>query len=728
MSSVLVLSASRAVFESLSSILGARVSIEHRERLADAHHLLAQRPIDVVIVDTELRDCGGAEAVRAIARARPLATLIALTLNPRYNGLPGDESRGLFAYLTKPFEADQVRFVVERAIERAELRRRVEYLDRKAQAREEPPQGAAAGPTPEPADETRLFQRCARVFARETQAAALATSLVEVLAEELLVNSAAVLLWDDAARRFAAAAALGLDEEGIADAAFEHGRGIAKWLAEHGAVLRRADLVRATDYAAAMALTAELDLLRAELAVPLAWRGRLLGFITLGRKLSGTPFAAAEVEWLAVVGAMASIAIENCRARRTLAFEKLCAERVVAGLDAGIVVADAKGTITVCNAAAVEALDLDAPPIGQGLEALGPQLAEIADEVLRSGEPLDRATVEHEAAGRVLYVRAMPLVVGGRPPAGKEALGARDQASRGGEALGGVLLVIAAPTPSAAPTPPAAPTPNQVAETPERRAPDDESAQMPFWSALAARMAHKLKNPLVSIKTFTQLLPERYGDEKFRTSFLGVVDAEADKINEVADRLLLYSSEPAREPVPTDVPALVEKVLQGFADRAEAAGVKVVCTHDKVPAVMAEPERLALALGNLVENALDAMEGGGRLGVRTWLVEAPVPSVPGTRVLDFSTSTERRTMGGPPAFVAIEVTDTGGGIPAERVEKAFRPFYSETIRGIGLGLAIVAKVVREHNGRVELSSTPGRGTQVRLLLPVERSGTVRTQR
>ena len=710
MSSVLVLSASRAVFESLSSILGARASIEHRERLADAHHLLAQRPIDVVIVDTELRDCGGAEAVRAIARAKPLATLIALTLNPRYNGLPGDESRGLFAYLTKPFEADQVRFVVERA----ELRRRVEYLDRKVQARDEPPQGAAAGPTPEPADETRLFQRCARVFARETQAAALATSLVEVLAEELLVNSAAVLLWDDAARRFAVAAALGLDEEGIADAAFEHGRGIAKWLAEHGAVLRRADLVRATDYAAAMALTAELDLLRAELAVPLAWRGRLLGFITLGRKLSGTPFAAAEVEWLAVVGAMASIAIENCRARRTLAFEKLCAERVVAGLDAGIVVADAKGTITVCNAAAVEALDLDAPPIGQGLEALGPQLAEIADEVLGSGEALESATVEHETSGRVLHVRAMPLAVGGRPPAGKEALGARDQASRGGEALGGVLLVIAARTPSAAPTP------NQVAETPERRAPDDESAQMPFWSALAARMAHKLKNPLVSIKTFTQLLPERYGDEKFRTSFLGVVDAEADKINEVADRLLLYSSEPAHEPVPTDAPALVEKVLQGCADRAEAAGVKVVCTHDKVPAVMAEPERLALALGNLVENALDAMEGGGRLGVRTWLVEAPVPSVAGARVLDFSTSTERRTMGGPPAFVAIEVTDTGGGMPADRVEKAFRPFYSETIRGIGLGLAIVAKVVREHNGRVELSSTPGRGTQVRLLLPVER--------
>ncbi|MBN1917176.1 MAG: GAF domain-containing protein [Verrucomicrobia bacterium] len=685
MNSVLVLSASRAVFESLSSILGARVSIEHRDRLADAHHLLAQRPIDVVIVDTELRDCDGAAAVRAIARGRSMPTLIALTLNPRYNGLPREESRGLFAYLTKPFEADQVRFVVERAIERAELHRRVEHLNHRVHAHDQAP-AMSAVPGREPAGDSRLSQRCARVFARETEPAALATSLVEVLAEELLVTSTAVLLSEDAAHGFALAAAFGLDEQSIADAAFQHGRGLAGWLARHGVVLRRDDIARAADYDTAATVTAELDLLRAEVVVPLTCRGRLLGFLTLGRRLSGAAFAAADVEALAVIGAMASLAFDNCQARHALAFEKLCAERIIAGLDAGIIVADARGDIITCNAAAIEALDLDVSPLGQALPALGSQLSEIADEALRSGQRLDPVPLEHETSGRALRVHAIPL--GDEPAVG--------------EIAPGVLLVI-----------------EEAARQPAPRPAEDESARMPFWSELAARMAHKLKNPLVSIKTFTQLLPERYGDEQFRTSFLGIVDAEADKINEIADRLLLYSSAPAREPVPVDVPALVEKVLQGFAERAEAAGVKVVCGLDEVPAVVAGPERLTMALRSLIENALDAMEGGGRLGVRTRLVEAAALSTTtAARVLDFSTGTGRAAPGGAPgAFIAIEVSDTGRGMPPELVEKAFQPFHSDTIRGIGLGLAIVAKVVREHNGRIELTSTPGRGTDVRLLLP-----------
>jgi signal transduction histidine kinase len=248
--------------------------------------------------------------------------------------------------------------------------------------------------------------------------------------------------------------------------------------------------------------------------------------------------------------------------------------------------------------------------------------------------------------------------------------------------------------------------------------PTDEAERIEFWSQLAARMAHKLKNPLVSIKTFTQLLPERYEDDEFRRSFLDVVDAEADKINEIADRLLLYSSANEIEPVPTDLRALVETVLDALAPRIEACGVVLERHLVTLPIVMGDPERLRLALSSAVENALEAMDKGGRLVVRTRLAEGPLPR-PGDdrRVLDFTEAVAGATGGPTDAFAAVEIGDTGGGIARERLRRVFQPFYSDSVRGIGLGLAIVAKVAQEHRGGVELESVPGTGTRIQLFVP-----------
>ncbi len=689
MNSVLVLSGSTAVYEAIRSILGERASVEHGERLADVPDLLARRPADVVIVDTTLRDCEGPEALRAIAREHPGPALIALTLSAKLNGLPGDRSLNLFAYLTKPFEAEQVQFVVERALERAELRRRISYLTGRARPRQ--PTVSPAGPPPAeaaPADrhgEFSLFRRCARVFAREARVPALAAALADVLAEEFGVGAVAVLLWDHGSRRFAPSAAYGLDEGALAATAFCHGRGIAGWLAANGVVLRRDDAARTLDEDEAMTVARELELLRAEIAAPLLCRGSLVGFISLGRKISGRATSAAEIEWLALVASMAAAAIENARTRQALAFEKLCAERIVAGLDIGVVAADAEGTITACNRAAADALGLDRSPLGDGLRVLGPALSQAAHDGLQARERLGGREITHEATGRRLVVSAAPIA-GEDGPEGE-----------GGPA--GVVLVL-----------------NEAGEPAAEGAPAERAEEMEFWSQLAGRMAHKIKNPLVSIKTFTQLLPERYGDDEFRKSFLDVVDAEADRINEVADRLVLYSSVHGSEPVPTDVRALIEAALDACRARLGEGGVRLERDLEEVPLVLADPEQLGLALRNIIENALDAMDEGGQLTVRTRLVGAPVAvSADDRLVLDFAGG-ER----GGPALVAVEIADTGRGIPRETLGKVVQPFFSETVRGLGLGLAIVARIVREHRGRMEVTSASGAGTQVRLLLPSAR--------
>ena len=659
------------------------------------------RPFDVVIIDTEPGDCSAAEAVRTIAREAAGPSLIALALSVKVNGLPPDELCSLFAYLTKPFEADQVRFVIERAIERADLRRRIRYLDKQVSMREHAVVSRESDQPDELQREFALFRRCAKVFAREVHVPALATALAEVLAEEFLVASVAVFLWDAAANRFAPAAAYGLDEKVLADTVFRHDKGVAGWLADNGRVLRRSQVATTFDYDAAIAIVNEFDLLRAELAVPMLRRGGLLGFISLGPRVSGRPITETGIEWLVLVAGMAAVAVDNCQARQALAFEKLFAERIVAGLDVGVITTDAKGTVTACNRAAAETLELDRSPVGGSVSALGEAFAELADSVLRLTELRATRVIEHEGTGRRLRVSAAPIAGDGH--------------------RAGVVLVLEPAPERAAATGPADEVGRSAADEVGRAAADevgrpaaDQAAQMAFWSELAARMAHKLKNPLVSIKTFTQLLPDRYTDEEFRTDFLDVVDAEADKINEIADRLLLYSEAHEVEPVPTDLSALVRTVLDTFVAPAEASGVRVERELDELPVVMADPGRLSLALHSVVENALEAMPGGGRLTVRARLVETPAVVASGdSRTLDFSAGAAA------PAFVCVEVADTGGGIGREDLDRVFQPFFSRSVRGIGLGLAIVARVVHEHRGRVEITTTPGRGTQMRILLPVQ---------
>jgi len=691
MNSVLVLSRSRAVHESLRSILSTRLAVELGQRLADARTILATKPVDVVIIDTELRDCDGAEALRTIARECPGPSLVALTLGEKLNGKSGDRSLDLFAYLTKPFDAEQVRFVVDRAVERAELRRRITHLNKQVRAHgthaesmaiEAPHAGAGSSSAGAPEGELRLFRRCATIFAREAGVPALTAALVEAIADEFFTASAAVLLWDSAAGRFMPAAAYGLDEQAVAEAAFLSGRGVAGWLARTGVVLRRSEIARSFDADDEMAAVREFDILRAHVAVPLMRRGTLLGFISIGRKVSGRPTPETEIDTVALVANMAAVAIENAQAREALEYEKHCAEHIVSSLDIGIVVAEATGVITTCNRAAIEALGLDRPPVGEDVRLLGSALAGLADESLETNERLTGRAVRHETSGRRFDVTTAPVP--------------------GDDGPAGVVLVL-----------------HEAAAPSVERVRAGRAEEMEFWSELAGRMAHKIKNPLVSIKTFTQLLPERYEDDDFRKSFLDVVDAEADKINEITDRLALYSAAHEMEPVPTDLGPLVERALDAFTAHLRASGVHVEQEFEDLPVISADPERLTLALHNVIENALDAMEEGGRLTVRTRLVEATaLVGVNDRFVLDF-TDDAARGVGRvqPEAYAAVEVSDSGSGIAHDRLKKVFLPFLSDKVRGVGLGLAIVARIMREHGGRVEVVSTPGSGTCVRLLLP-----------
>jgi two-component system NtrC family sensor kinase len=221
---------------------------------------------------------------------------------------------------------------------------------------------------------------------------------------------------------------------------------------------------------------------------------------------------------------------------------------------------------------------------------------------------------------------------------------------------------------------------------------------------LIASLAHEIRNPLVSIKTFTQLLPERIDDEEFRNYFLKVASGEIDRLTGLINELLGFArpSEPRLEG--EDVNSLIDKMEILVATEARKKNVTLNKNYARdLPQIKADAEQLKQVLLNLLLNAIQSTKGEGKIWIETRQVQVP-----------FEDKVE--------PFTQIEVRDTGVGIPKENLERIFDPFFSTRPEGSGLGLAISHQIVHDHGGFISVESEVGKGTSFKIHLPLKPGG------
>jgi signal transduction histidine kinase len=214
---------------------------------------------------------------------------------------------------------------------------------------------------------------------------------------------------------------------------------------------------------------------------------------------------------------------------------------------------------------------------------------------------------------------------------------------------------------------------------------------------LTAGLAHEIRNPLVAIRTFTQLLPERYQDQEFRDGFKGLVLKEVDRICGLVNDLLNF----ARPSVPNvsaqDVNEIVESIARILETEAKDKDVNIeLRLAPDLPKIFIDKEQIKQVCMNLILNAIQSIEGAGTVEI-------------GTRL--FADNGSER-------FAQIEVCDTGVGIPEKDIENIFNPFFTTKKDGSGLGLSISHQIIKEHGGYMVVESQVGRGTSFFVRLPV----------
>src|SRR5207249_446880 len=220
------------------------------------------------------------------------------------------------------------------------------------------------------------------------------------------------------------------------------------------------------------------------------------------------------------------------------------------------------------------------------------------------------------------------------------------------------------------------------------------SDRLAALGTLATGLAHEIKNPLMSILTFTRHLARRFDDPHFREKFQSVVPHELERINGIVERLLELARPARMSFTLVRLPALLDRVVELYANQIEARQIVVVRQYARdVPPIQADQEGIYQVVVNLVANALDAMEGGGRLTLRAGWSESRDPLLPSRR-----RSPDRRAR--------IEVEDSGGGIPQSESDRSFNPFYTTKEGGTGLGLALAHKVGQDPGGTINFRARP----------------------
>lgn len=208
---------------------------------------------------------------------------------------------------------------------------------------------------------------------------------------------------------------------------------------------------------------------------------------------------------------------------------------------------------------------------------------------------------------------------------------------------------------------------------------------------MAAHVAHEIRNPLAGIRGACEVL---FADGEGTSQEIGdEVLHQIDRLNRTVTDLLRFSNPRDVHATPTDLHGVIERVVALFGEAAEARGVQIERSFAaQLPPVELDPAQVEQVLYNLIVNAAQAMSYRGSIRVET--------------ALDGDD------------HVRIVVRDSGPGLSAEALHKAFNPFFTTRTEGTGLGLSIVKKIVAAHGGAVALANPPGGGAEVRVRLPL----------
>ncbi len=383
------------------------------------------------------------------------------------------------------------------------------------------------------------------------------------------------------------------------------------------------------------------------------------GLVLLGEKLSGRIYDEDQQSVLQVMVNQLGVALENAALYTAIEQSKRYVETLVDQLLSGVIVVDEAERITVANREALRILRTEECLLGQPLERLPECFRKAVEQVCLSGQPLrDQSALLWEQD-----THPVPIRFGCRIFSPDEVMPR------------GTFLIFDDLT--------------QMKKLEEQLRRSDRLSSL---GTLSASVAHEIKNPLVAIKTFVQLVPEKRGDPEFMARFSRLIDGEVSRIDSIVSQMLSFARSDAPKFGEVHIHQVLDNALLLLQHDFEKKNVRIIKKLE-APSdlVWGDRQKLEQVVLNLLFNAREAMPDGGQMLVRTGTSQ--------------------------PGRLEIAFEDEGKGIKQEAMGHIFDPFYTTKETGTGLGLSIAYGIIMEHNGTLELKNRDGGGATALIQLP-----------
>ena len=414
-----------------------------------------------------------------------------------------------------------------------------------------------------------------------------------------------------------------------------------------------------------------LEQLELNYFIPCRIRDHTVAVLGLGKTVDGDYLSSDDVELVQTIAGYVAIALDNSQLYTSLeqkavevARLKDFSENIVESLNVGVLAVDLLGTVDAWNSRMEQLIGVSrSEAVGKPFSRLLPK--ELVQEIDARGDE-DQVTgiykhrLVYQGRTVVLNVSITPLV------------------SKSGERIGRLLLF------------------DDVTQRERMEEQMSQTEKLTSLGLLAAGVAHEVNTPLAVISNYIQMLARQMPDDDPRHSIIEKIVKQTFRASEIVNNLLNFSRTGPSQLADVDVNRVVEETLSLVAHPLKTSQIQVVKQlGEALPPVRGSANKLQQVFLNLFLNARDAMPLGGMLEVRTAAHNGSVE---------------------------IEVVDTGNGISREHIHKIFDPFFTTKAgsRGTGLGLSVSYGIIKEHAGKIDVRSTPGRGTSFHVEFPAVR--------
>ena len=683
MQSLLLIAATLKQLTPLRELLGTGYTLYTATSQDEAYDYLQLTTVDLVLAVCEDHVLPVAACLQRAKALQPQCVTICIASPPTTDLMTADAALPPSDFLLqRPFTGEALQHMLEQAMEKRRLQAELATLreQRRVEAPSVPVQ--SGGGDLSLARIGHILRNFAKAFSSTFDLQRTLELFLDALSEFLRPSRVAILIGQPGTRTFEVQAYRGLAPKVAEHIRLRMDEGLPYWLATEARMLYRSDVERRQHLPTSMDIQREMDTLKAVVGIPLLASGTLVGILTLGERVTGVPYSEDALEILCSLASHLAVGIQDITLYHTVQTQKVFTEKILRYMSSGLISIGLDERINLCNHRAAEMLGTVWDEVmHQDLRTLPSPLGDMLFETLADGVAYHNQEV-------VLSAGKVPLQVNTYQVFNQQ-----------GDVSGAVMVFDDLTF--------------QKLLSEERRRAD----QFDFLNRVAGRMAHEIKNPLVSIQTFVELLGEHYDDPEFRDQFCTVVRQDVRTMNDMTEKLVSFASKISYHFMVNDISPALHRLVATLSSAPTGVGAGCVVQHgvaahddawrpaielttaDRPLPVRYDAEQLHKALLYLTTFLHHGLPDTGHIVIAVQPSRSPQASSPG-------------------AWVHITLTGHGCRLSAEEMQQLFDPFCMEHSALVDVGPCVSQKIIEEHGGRLEVRQTNQRDTTFVIALPI----------